>query len=119
MGQRYRVLIVEDEVLIGFLLEEMVDELGYEVAGVVGRLDQAIATEARCYDFAVLDVSLGATPVFPFADLLASRGTPFAFASGNGGASIPEAHRRAPFLQKPFRKESLAEVLSALAKAAH
>ena len=117
MNDRRRVLIVEDEALIGFLLEEMIQDLGYEVAGVASSLDRAMAAEPRDYDIAILDVLLNGVNVYPFADRLAAEGKPFAFATGNGGAGIPESHRRAALLQKPFQQESLKRVLDRLAAA--
>jgi DNA-binding response OmpR family regulator len=115
MSARRRVLIVEDETLIGFLLEEMIQDLGYQVASVAGGLDQAMATAPETYDMAILDVLLNGVEVFPFADRLAIQGKPFAFATGNGGTGIPEAHRGAVLLQKPFQQESLSLVLDQLA----
>ena len=115
MSERRRVLIVEDEALIGFLLEEMIQDLGYEVAGVAGSLDKAMAVKPDGYDIAILDVLLNGQQVFPFADALARQGKPYAFATGNGGATIPEPHRSAALLQKPFQQESLKRVLDCLA----
>jgi CheY-like chemotaxis protein len=79
-----RVLIVEDEALIALLLEDMVQELGYEVAGTAHSLDAAMDAEPASYDLAILDVSLSGRDVYPFAVTLAARGTPFAFATGAG-----------------------------------
>src|SRR5215469_15186368 len=107
MNEPHRVLIVEDEALIRFLLEEMVQDLGYGVAGVASGLKQAMATDPDTFDIAILDVQLGGVDVFPFADALAARGKPFAFATGNGGSGIPEKHRNTQLLQKPFQQESL------------
>ena len=110
-----RVLIVEDEALIALLLEDMVQELGYEVAGTAHSLDAAMNAEPASYDLAILDVSLSGRDVYPFAVTLAARGTPCAFATGAGSAGIPEDHRSALLLQKPFRQDSLARVLDQLA----
>ncbi len=38
-----RVLVVEDEYLIRMLLEDMLDDLGYAVAGAASRYAEAIA----------------------------------------------------------------------------
>jgi hypothetical protein len=62
----------------------------------------------------VLDVNLGGQPIFPLADLLRERGTPFAFATGYGDAGLREEDRGAPVLQKPFREGDLARVLGEL-----
>lgn len=115
MSDRRRVLIVEDEALIGFLLEEMIQDLGYEVAAVAPSLDKAMTMAPERYDMAILDVLLHGQQVFPLADALAAQGKPFAFATGNGGTGIPECHRTAALLQKPFQQESLKRVLERLA----
>src|ERR1700743_2182895 len=94
-----RVLIVEDEIIVALFLEDLLAELGYDVAGVASRVDEAMARESD-YHLAVLDVHLNGKPVFEFADRLAARGTPFLFATGYGERGIPERHRGRPVLQK-------------------
>ena len=116
MSKGQRVLIVEDEALIAFLLEEMVQELGYEVSSVANTLDAAMAAVPESFDMAVLDVQLAGRDVYPFAEMLKARGKPFAFATGNGGGAIPEPHRGVPLLQKPFQQESLRRVLECLSQ---
>jgi CheY-like chemotaxis protein len=105
-----RVLIVEDEIIVALFLEDLLTEFGYEVAGVAGQLDDAMA-RAPDYDVAVLDVHLNGRDVFDFADSLAARGTPFVFATGYGERGIPERHRARPVLQKPFQPGDLKRVL--------
>ena len=106
-----RVLIVEDEIIVALFLEDLLGEFGYEVAGVVSDLDDAMA-RAPDYDAAVLDVHLNGRNVFDFADLLAARGTPFVFATGYGERGIPDRHRGRPVLQKPFQPADLKQVLA-------
>lgn len=112
-----RVLIVEDEIVVGLFLEDVLTEFGYEVAGVVSHLDDAMGREAD-YGMAVLDVHLNGRSVFDFADTLAARGVPFAFATGYGERGIPERHRGRPVLQKPFQPEDLRRVLEQINPAA-
>lgn len=109
-----RVLIVEDEIIVALFLEDLLVEFGYEVAGVVSRLDEAM-TRAHDYDLAVLDVHLNGRPVFDFADALAVRGVPFVFATGYGERGIPERHRARPVLQKPFQPRDLKLALEQIA----
>jgi CheY-like chemotaxis protein len=106
-----RVLIVEDEIIVALFLEDLLGEFGYEVAGVVSHLDQAMA-HAADYDVAVLDVHINGRPVFDFADTLAARGTPFVFATGYGARGIPDRHAGRPVVQKPFQPEELKWMLS-------
>jgi CheY-like chemotaxis protein len=105
-----RILIVEDEIIVALFLEDMMAEFGYEVAGVIGRVEDALAHDTD-YAAAVLDVHLNGRNVFDFADRLAACGTPFIFATGYGERGIPERYRGRPVLQKPFVPEDLKRIL--------
>jgi CheY-like chemotaxis protein len=110
-----RILIVEDEFLIRMLLEDMLADLGYEVAGVAGRVDEATEmVKSAEFDLAILDVNLDGHDVYPVADLLAARGLPFMFVTGYGGRGLPEKYRSRPTLQKPFQLDELKKTLGAL-----
>ena len=98
-----RVLIVEDEMTIALLLEEMVEELGYEVAGLAMRLPQAIElARTRTLDLAILDVNLDGHMSYPVADILAARGVPHVFATGYGSNGIEPGYRSEVILKKPY-----------------
>ena len=110
-----RVLVVEDEMLIGMLLEDMLTDLGHEVAAIVPRLKEALAAvERETYDLAILDVHLHGESAFPVAEVLIARGIPFVFATGYGERGLPENYRGRPVLQKPFAKDDLERVLKKL-----
>jgi CheY-like chemotaxis protein len=110
-----RVLIVEDEMIVAMFLEDVLAELGYEVAGVITRIDDALArAETGDFDCAILDVHVKGRDVFPFADRLLEKRIPFAFATGYGERGIPENYRGRPVLQKPFSPEDLEKVLAGL-----
>ena len=111
---KQRVLIVEDEIVVALFLEDVLAEYGYEVAGVVSHLDDAMTREAD-YDIALLDVHINGRNVFDFADQLALRGIPFVFATGYGERGIPERHRGGPVLQKPFQPHDLKRALDEIA----
>jgi CheY-like chemotaxis protein len=107
-----RILIVEDELMIRMLLEDMLDELGYSVAGEAAHIDEALAAAANPdLDIAILDVNLHGRTIAPVADVLAGRGIPFVFATGYGEQGLPEGYRDRPTLRKPFQKEALGESL--------
>src|SRR5258708_9567213 len=117
MSQARRVLVVEDETIVALFIEDLLVELGHEVAGVVYRLEEAMArADDRSFDFAILDVHLAGKEVFPFADALVDRGVPFLFATGYGMHGIPERLLDRPTLQKPFRPDELAETITRLAQ---
>ncbi len=110
-----RVLVVEDELMIRMLLEDMLDDLGYVVAGVAGRIDEAVALAKTAeFDIAILDVNLNGHAVSPVVEVLDARGLPYIFATGYGEKGLPEAHRGRPTLQKPFQQETLGRALSAI-----
>ena len=114
--RRLRILIVEDEMLVAMNIEDMLLELGHEVAGIASRLDPALAlARDGAFDVAMLDVNLAGDRSFPVADLLAERGIPFLFATGYGLGGIDEKYRDRAVLQKPFRAADLAAALEALA----
>jgi CheY-like chemotaxis protein len=120
MGQspasaKRRVLVVEDEMLIGMLLEDMLTDLGHEVAAIVPRLKDALtAVERESFDLAVLDVHLHGESAFPVAEALIAKRVPFVFATGYGERGLPETYRGRPVLQKPFAKDDLERVLKVL-----
>ena len=110
-----RVLVVEDEMLIGMLLEDMLADLGHQVVAVVPRVNEALALVQReAFDLAILDVHVNGQPVFPVADSLVERGIPFVFATGYGERGLPEHYRDRPILQKPFAKDDLAKMVTTL-----
>ena len=114
---RRRVLVVEDEMLIGMLLEDMLADLGHEVAAVVPRLKDALAAvETGDFDLAILDVHLQGESAFPVAEALIARNIPFVFATGYGERGLPDSYRDRPVLQKPFAKDDLERVLGQISK---
>ena len=111
-----RILVVEDEMLIGMLLEDMLTDMGYHVVAIVPRLKEALAAvERESFDLAVLDVHLHGESAFPVAEALIAKGVPFIFATGYGERGLPENYRSRPVLQKPFAKDDLERLLKALA----
>ena len=110
-----RILVVEDEFLIRMLMEDMLADLGYDLVGVAGRVDEATElAKTRDFDLAILDVNLDGHDVYPVADLISKRGLPFMFVTGYGGRGLPEAYRARPTLQKPFQLDELKQMLAQL-----
>jgi CheY-like chemotaxis protein len=110
-----RVLVVEDEIMVSWLLEDMLANLGCVVIGPAVRVDQALAIiESEALDAAVVDLNLNGQFSYPVADALAARGVPFVFSSGYSQDRLLEKYRSFPILQKPFHRSELAEVLAKL-----
>lgn len=110
-----RILVVEDEMIVAWVMEETLALFGCEVVGPAARVHQALAmAEADGIDAALLDVNLDGEKSFPVADALAARGVPFAFTTAYGRDSLPDSYRRFPTLQKPFSAGQLADTLAKL-----
>ena len=108
-----RVLIVEDEMLIAMLVEQMVQDLGYDVVGPALTVNEALfLLERENVDCAVLDMNLGdGVSSAPVADALRARDIPFLFASGYGSKGPVANLSVAPVLNKPFLTHDLEKAL--------
>lgn len=115
MTRPLRALIVEDEAIIAMMIEDMIVDLGHEVAASAGNVaDAAAKAENLAIDFAVLDVNLDGQPTFKVAEILVRRGIPFVFATGYGATALTAQWSHAPTLQKPFQMRDLADALKAV-----
>lgn len=103
-----RILIVEDEAIIAMTAEDMIEEMGCVVAGVVTDVEEAMArAKAGGFDVAMLDINLNGAPSLPVAALLAERATPFVFTTGYGSAGPNADFRHVPVLSKPYHAAQL------------
>ena len=110
-----RLLVVEDEYLIRMLLEDMLADLGYDVAAAVGSIAEASEVAAKGdFSAAILDVNVDGREIYPVADILAKRGVPFVFVTGYGERSLPGPYNNRPALQKPFQVEQLKNAIAGL-----
>lgn len=112
-----QALVVEDETIVAFLIEDMLIELGCSAVWVANTVNAALAILAeRRPDMAVLDVNLAGADAYAVADRLAADNVPFVFATGYGRDSIAERWARQPIVQKPFQFEMLEHALQAALK---
>jgi CheY-like chemotaxis protein len=110
---RRRILVVEDEALVALQLEDMLAELGHDVAASCARLEEAVAmARTVACDAAVLDINLSGENSFPVAEALKDRGVPFLFATGYGASVLPPALAGARVLHKPYTLDDLKSALS-------
>ena len=76
-------MLVEDEVIVGMMMRDLLDEIGCVVSGPLHSVSEALPVAARAdLDFAILDVNLGGETVYPVAELLTARRIPFLFLTG-------------------------------------
>jgi DNA-binding NtrC family response regulator len=115
-----RVFVVEDEMLVAWLMEDMLAELGCTVVGPAVRVDEALRTiDSSAIDLAVVDVNLNGERSFPVVDALVERGVPFTFSTGYHADSLPVQYREFPMLRKPFARSKLSETLTMLLTSQH
>ena len=110
-----KVLIVEDEMIVAWLLQDMLAELGCVVVGPAASVEQALAMiDAAPIEVAVLDVNLNGEMSYPVADALTARGVPFVFVTGYDKERMLDGYRALPVLQKPFHRVELTGTLAQL-----
>ncbi len=112
-GFSMRILIVEDEYYLAADLAEALRERGAELVGPVGSFDEAMAAiETGGIDRVVLDMNLRGEMSYEVAARLDEMDVPYVIATGYSGESLPEALRDKPRIEKPFRPERVAEMLT-------
>jgi CheY-like chemotaxis protein len=110
-----RILLVEDEAIIAFAMEDMLDELGCDIVGPALRLEEAIQLAiAAQIDAAILDVNLNNLRSYPVAEELERRGIPFVFATGYDREGLEWTGSPTELIAKPYRKEQVEVALCRL-----
>ncbi len=101
--------------MLAFAVEETLIDAGFEISGVAGTLDKALALiESAGCDAAIVDANLNGISASPVAEALTVRGLPFIVTSGYSPEQQSEVLRAAPSLQKPYRPERLIEALKSV-----
>jgi CheY-like chemotaxis protein len=106
-GTMKRILLVEDEAMIGMMMRELLSDYGMFVVGPCCSLNEALAEAAGDFDGAFLDLNLSGEFVYPVAERLRERNIPFAFVTGYDGATLDRRFDGVPILQKPITRECL------------
>jgi PAS domain S-box-containing protein len=114
-GAALRLLLVEDEVLVGMMMRDVLTDLGFFVAGPFCTLAEASSAATNgSFDCAILDVNLAGEPVYPVAELLSQRKVPFIFVTGYDDKGLDPRYADAPVLQKPIDQVSLKDILGSV-----
>ena len=106
---RLTVLIAEDNLIPALEIEDIVRDLGCQVVGPVGKLSEVMKLiETTQFDAALLDVELkNGEKVYPAADLLRSRGIPFAFFTAYDREVLGPKYANDIVVEKPFLRAEL------------
>lgn len=116
-GSSLAVLVVEDELLIAFDIQMMLEDNGHSVLGPAGSVEAALRLlENARPDVAMLDMNLRGELVIPVAVRLRSLGIPFVLSSAYRGLSFDGAEvlADAENIGKPISEQ---HVLKALGRA--
>jgi CheY-like chemotaxis protein len=118
MMHNRRVLIVEDNAMIGEHISSIIQEAGGVPLGPVCTTEEAqdaIDNVTFSFDAAVLDLRLDGMSLH-IADQFRKLGVPFVFATGSRG-DIPKDYGDQPVCEKPFTPSGLIEALQAAIQA--
>ena len=107
-----QVFVAEDEPILLWALEEVLEGLGCTVAGSAKKVTEALAFVAgNSFDVAVLDGSLADGSIDPVVKVLVARGTPFIMASGLSSSDFSETFSSGVFVRKPYNETELRQAL--------
>ena len=96
-------------------IQDFLVEAGFEIAGLAGRLEKALALiENALFDAAIVDANLGGVSSSPAASALTARGLPFIVLSGYSREQVQGAFLGALFIQKPCRPAQLIQALNTI-----
>jgi ActR/RegA family two-component response regulator len=112
-----RILIVEDDAVLGFDLAEQLSEAGFTVVAHALNVAEALRTLSQegC-DFALLDVNLGQETSEAVAQALIERGTPFFTLTGYSADQCGAIFGSALSFRKPVDVSRLIKALQTYAK---
>jgi two-component sensor histidine kinase/CheY-like chemotaxis protein len=108
-----RVLLVEDEALVGMMMKDFLTEMGFHVIGPFGKVSEAIAAiDRERLQAAVLDINLRGEMIYSLVDELDGRGVPIVFVTGYGADVVDRRYANYPVLQKPVDSAALRRILN-------
>ena len=111
-----RILLVEDDFLVGLSIKTILERIGCEVLGPIPSVTKALdALQQEEIDAAVLDINIiGGTSV-PVAERLQEQHRPFVFVTGYQSPNhlLPQMLREVTRLNKPVDERSLSAALHA------
>ena len=114
MMEKIRVLIAEDDALIGLLLGEMLESMNYDVCAIVDTEVDAVKAAARCEpQLMIVDQSLAEGDGLHAVETICGvRPVAHVFVSGD----VRRLRSRAPdaiIVQKPYRTAELVRAIAA------
>ncbi len=113
-AHRKRILLVEDSSLIIMALEQMIEDMGWDIVGPATRLAEGVAlANTESIDIAMLDVNLNGDMSWAIATILKQRGIPFMFTTGYNNNVVLPAHLAGSLvINKPFSLDEISQKLT-------
>ena len=109
------VLVLDDELLIGMMVTDSLEEAGCKVIGPAQSVDEAISLiRNSSVDAALLDVKVADRACFPVADALLKQRIPFAFVTGYPESAFLDDYPEVRVISKPFQPMYVVQVVSEL-----
>jgi two-component system, response regulator PdtaR len=107
-----RILVIEDNALIGILLAEMLAAMGHDVCAIEATEADAVRAAVRCRpDLMIVDARLGeGSGVSAVEEILRAGPIPHLFVSGDT-SRVQALRPGAVVIQKPFRESDLARAI--------
>lgn len=108
-----RVLVVEDNPVIAFDIDDVLRDFGAEVVGPALDLETGLQLASEhSLDGAILDIDLGGHYVWPIAAALKSSRVPFVFVSAECGDKLPQDFSDFICLPKPASSRTIASTVA-------
>lgn len=118
MSIKLKVLVVEDDFMIADMAEEFLVEHGFDVCGIAGRVEEAVALgQLHKPDLAMIDYRLadGRLGTEAATRLLAIGKTGILYATGNSSAGALKDAEGDASIGKPYCAEDLVQALEIVA----
>jgi two-component system, response regulator PdtaR len=106
------VLVVEDDSIVGMLLGELLELMGYDVCGIEATEAGAVAAAVRCSpDLMIVDVQLSnGSGISAVEEILRTGPVSYMFVSGDI-SSVQALRPGAVIIRKPYREHDLAQAI--------
>ncbi len=107
-----RVLVIEDDALIGMLLAEMLEEMGHDVCAIEATEADAVSAATRCRpDMMIVDAWLiDGSGIAAVEEIIRAGPIPHVFVTGDT-SKVQALRPGAVAIQKPFRESDLARAM--------
>jgi signal transduction histidine kinase/CheY-like chemotaxis protein len=110
-----RLLVIEDEPLIGLDFTDMLEKAGAQVGHPIGSEREALQViDSGHFDGALLDANLHGRSANKIAAALTRRNVPFIFITGYGRQGLPASYGQVPVLAKPVSAQQLLDAVAVL-----